>query len=347
MIKRITLLSLVSFLAFACGTKTDRPEFTEPVFEDKSMLTGSVLNDTFLFSFPRDMFLVDSLLIVRDSQKSTLNIFNKNTGEHLASFANRGRGAGEVLAVSNVNLCGDNSIMIFDSQTKKIVIYDIGKVLGGIIPNYTEFSVENTENVVWSVLPYKNGFILGGNDSRMRYGIYDPISSETHVAYTDFPTLVKDEEENWSAWQYSVNWRVKPDQTKMAVGTYIGMSMAVLDLKDGAITADTLVRMREPLYSISQGVKPKWITHDQTTLFGFRDMYVTDNYIYTIMYPAVPATDRTNLIGVFDWNISPIKQYELDNTILTFAVDEPNNTIYAVEYEDGEIFISKFDMGQS
>ena len=48
-------------------------------------------------------------------------------------------------------------------------------------------------------------------------------------------------------------------------------------------------------------------------------------------------------IFVFDWDGKPVKQYQLDCFISTFAVDETNDCLYGVFIDDID-HIYKFDL---
>ena len=67
---------------------------------------GEVLNNEFMFSWPKDILITDSLIVIHDSyiQKYGLHIFRKRDGQWLKSFGCRGRGPGEYIIINSVSL---------------------------------------------------------------------------------------------------------------------------------------------------------------------------------------------------------------------------------------------------
>lgn len=148
------------------------------------------LNDSFLFSWPRDILIIDSLLIVHDSYKQAkgFHIFDKDTGTYLKSFGEKGRGPGEFLEVSSVNYCNDgHSVSVFDPNSKKVITFDIANIMRNVKPHYREYALMKSPNFVKQLIPYGDKFIAKGNSNKMRYGIWDPSAEQFSGIYTDYP----------------------------------------------------------------------------------------------------------------------------------------------------------------
>lgn len=88
-IKRI---GIISFIVFCCQCSKHTIEYEGAIIpEQTEHLASNILNDTFLFSWPKDLMILDSLLIVHDSYQQTkcFHIFRKSNGEFLKSFGQK------------------------------------------------------------------------------------------------------------------------------------------------------------------------------------------------------------------------------------------------------------------
>ena len=121
--------------------------------------------DTFMFGGPMDIFLVDSLIIVNDfmGQEYAFHIFSKATGIHVKNFGKRGRGPGELVSVSSAAVY-NGSLVAYDANLKKMLIYNLKDVMSGEKVYDREYSlVGTTDNMVLQVIPAYDNFILAGN----------------------------------------------------------------------------------------------------------------------------------------------------------------------------------------
>lgn len=75
-------------------------------------------------------------------------------------------------------------------------------------------------------------------------------------------------------------------------------------------------------------------------IWGFEDIYVTDNYIYTLHNGKTTEENPyfSKSIKVFDWLGNPIIEYNVGVDMRCLAVDEIEKKIYAVAYEEEKDF---------
>ena len=201
------------------------------------------LNDSFMFSWPRGILIMDSLLIVHDSynQAECFHVFHKDSGTHLKSFGKKGRGPGEFMEVNSFNNNYDGrSVTVFDPNSRKIIVFDMHNILEETQPRFRELTVENAPNFVKQMLPYRGNFIAKGNDDKMRYGIWTPPSDVFSNIYVDYPRLAEDREDNWSLTDYSAKVRLSPDGRKLIAVTYIGGIMEIFDLNENGFESSTI-----------------------------------------------------------------------------------------------------------
>lgn len=342
--KHLKLL-LCIFLLFSCKSSVN-VEYVDIKLCNSPHLNGNVINDSFLFSMPRDVMMIDSLIIVFDSysDKKNLHIFNKSSGEFLKSFAHKGRAAGETLEISSVNIDGGN-IVVFDPNLRKIVKYDIRKILNDSLifdeiklPPSSHFTIQAT---VADTLVF-----LKGNNDKMRFGIFNESTSNIDVLATDYTRYVEDKEENWAIMGYGAKWDLQPDGLNMLHATYIGAIIELFKYDGSKMINYCTIPIKKPIYRIVDGAMPKWIATTQETILGFEDTYVTNKFIYLLMYGVEKNKFEQTYpqVLVFDWDGNFIKNYVFNERLTTISVDEGSSSLYGiVENENGHT-LKKYDI---
>lgn len=337
--KKICFQILFVILASACQNK--EPVFTAFECSDTERLSGKILSSTFIFSDPAEMVLVDSLLIIHDSQKkdSCFHIFNVNNGLFLKSFGHKGRGPGEVIFPASMNYSPvKQAITTYEPNLRKIVCYNIGHILNGQPPFFSEIQIKESPSFVTQAIPYENKFILRGCDDKMRFGRLDDTLKVNSI-YTDYHRIVNDQEENWAIINYTPQWAIRPDESKMVMTTYIGSIFEIFNIRDGIIEYDTIQFYYPPIYRPLKGFKPKWVGTTPETIIGCYNIYVTNEYIYTIYEGESAKKNQIHKkLILFDWKGRVHKKYEFtEGDPVSICVDEVNKKFYCVilnhEYE--------------
>ncbi|MCD8041576.1 MAG: TolB-like 6-bladed beta-propeller domain-containing protein [Tannerellaceae bacterium] len=78
----------------------------------------------------------------------------------------------------------------------------------------------------------------------------------------------------------------------------------------------------------------------RASIEGSRDAYFEPSAMgdqVIAIYSGTSALENRNWLFVFDASGNPVKYFQLDEKVFTFAVDETNTTIYVVTFEDFEI----------
>lgn len=145
---------LFYFLLLACAGCARTPEavyLNDIPVQTTENLVAEKLNDTFMFSWPRDLIIIDSFVVVYDSyvQLDAFHVFNKYSGANVANFAKKGRGPGEFIDINSVNNNHDGrSITAFDPNIRKAFIYDIINIVNDVEPKYQEVEISEAPNFV-------------------------------------------------------------------------------------------------------------------------------------------------------------------------------------------------------
>lgn len=310
-----------------------------------------ILNDTFMFGGPMDIFLVDSLIVVSDfqSHEYAFHVFDKS-GTHLCDFGRRGRGPGELVSVSSAKV-SDGRIVAYDAGLKKIIVYDLMDVMSGERTYGQEYSlVGKTDNTVFQTIPAAGDFILAGNNDKMRFGVWNPGRSIPECTYTGYPPFVSDDEVNWSIANYAVSMEYSPDNAKLVTGTYIGCTLEMFDVDETEIRRDTVryfYDFKEVGYA--KGAVPKWVVPDGKTVIGFQDIVLTPDMVYGLIW-GIESDDmekgHQKIIG-FDYAGQPVCAYTLDDILVSFDIDDTGH-IYGIavtsDFSDYCIKVYPIDM---
>lgn len=335
------ILTLI-FLIYSCSTK--EIQYTGLNVPLKKEIKGIPLNSTFIFSIPKEIIVIDSLLVIRDShnQDSCFHIFNKTNGKHLKSFGYKGRGPGEVLYPAALNYNPqDQTLTTIESNLKKIIKYNITNILSQTQPFFSEIKLNNLPFFALEAIPYKNSFIIGG--FKERFTIID-TNSQILQQFYDYPKLAPDEDENQAIFNYGPQYSLHPKGNKLVTISCIGGILEIFDLKGNKITPNTIKYLNKPIYRVIPGFKPKWIGAIPETIIGCTNIYATEEEIYCIYEGEISQDPKIALkkILVFDWEGNLILQYIIKEGIpSTIAVDE--NYLYSIiTTKDGENVLYKY-----
>lgn len=323
--------------------------------ENPQYCYGEEINSSFGFTFPSEILLTDSLIIVMSPEGSSqiLHLFEKSSGQHITSIGSKGRGPGEVIMPEAMCIDKNNLLSVYDGQFGKIVTYDLTKAIRKEPYVNEDINISKYTNSLnsqfYSETAQKLGsdFIVKGRSNTTRFL---KINEHNATLLTEtIPRIVEDSEENNAIWSFSSKWKIKPDSKKIVIGTYIGGVMQIADINSYGIRSDTLLAFEKPIYKIVDGAKPKWITHTKETVFGFEDISVTNDYIYAIKsnpYFNTEKGDKT-YVYVIDWNGIKRGVLSFDNWIYCGVVDDTNSTFYALAEKEDNYVLMKYNIKEN
>ena len=345
---KIIVFTFCAVIMISCSERKTNIKFTNEIPVPKEYkVVDSVVNDAYMFNFPQDIFIIDSLLIIHDSDggaETAFHVFRKHGGEHIMDFGFRGRGPGETLNISSVNLQND-TLYVYDANLRKLVMYDIGKAFKGE-QCWTEVPVAMTPNMVLQAVPAgENTVILCGNDGQMRFGLWDMASSDgITVTENNYPVYSEDIEADFAVANYSASVRYSETERKLVAATYIGAVMEIYDINLSGINRLFTGYYYRPVYEYAKGAVPRWVVPSEKTVIGFQDLYLTSSGIYGLIWGVKSPSINGPVPGLimFDYNGTAICRYELPDILESVAVDE-NGDIYGMALNhDMEFNIKKY-----
>lgn len=298
----------------------------------KRVLRGELLDTGFLFSFPKEMIVVDNYLVIHDAynQDSCFHIFNKENGKHLRSFGAKGRGPGEVLfpGILSFNYT-DGYFQVYEPNMKKIVRYYLDEEFPGKAVRFTENKLKKILSSVLDVYEYNDKYLLR-SDTEKRFEVMDKDSGIIYTCLC-YPDIHRDSELNRAVFNYSPCRVIRPEGDKMAMMTYIGGITEIFSLEQRRITPLNVNYLYKPIFREFEGTKPKWVASVKETVFGCNNAYATNDYIWTVYIgqTVVEGEIQPYKIIVFNWEGRPVFQYDIIEGIpQSIAVDD--NYIYCI-----------------
>lgn len=299
-----------------------------------------LLNDTSLWRYPQQMEVVDSFLIVLDEYDGYFFRVYSTDGTFLMNFGRKGQGPGELLWLNNFHLSMDRKKMYaYDDKSKKIIEYGLDSLFAKKI-TFNDYSVDRNKipkskcpTIFYDMLPLNDGkFLIKGNHTDLRYGIFDVFSKEIEPIYNSFlndSLSIDSPEEVWSLFSSMTVTKLSPDKTKMVNSTYIGGMMEIfsLDSAKKKMSLKACSFIYEPIYGCAEGAVPVYVVNNQNTQFGFEDVCVTDKLIYALLHDEGNQQEPT-FITVFDWDGNILKRIDTEKRIAKICLNENEKTMY-------------------
>lgn len=337
------LMALTVILCIGCNSKTET-EYAMPNFKEVSSAEVTVLSEElFGLSNILDVFSYRSHIIViayNRENNTLLHIFSK-TGELVCETLKRGRGPKELNWIYSFWFDQDSGrLQFFDRVQNKTVDININRILAeGAV------SISETHNQFpgWftHICPLDDGnreIIIRNIHSEadttgfVRIEMRDS-SGNTIAQHKDFPE--SDPKKRFIIYGDDMV-SVSPDGERMAIGTSWGCVLELYSIKDNL-----------QLENVEYLIKPDFIAHNgygemtENTRFGFIDIDVTDDLIYTVIdsetYPLKSRGDFSkdekrhgDNISIFGWDGRPVRKIKTDYEIKKLCVDEESGLVYAV-----------------
>lgn len=274
--------------------------------------------------------MLDTLLIVQDDYKlaDCFHIFRKSDGAFVRSFCKKGRGPGEALNVNSASVDRtQGTLTAFDQQQKKLLTFDIAKILKDETPYYQEIAVSQPPNVITRMLPRGDGqYVVKGLTAPMRWGVWNPATGQFSGIYTDFPHIGEDTETDWSLGEYAAVVHLSPDGKKLVAGTYIGAMLEVFNVADSGFIPTATRYFLAPVYRCLENATPKWAVPTDETIIGFDNIFVTDRAIFAIVWGVSDLEHNRPDIIVFAMDGTPRARYTTAESLECIAVD--GRTLY-------------------
>lgn len=348
-----TLAIIIIFL-FGCS-RNDRPSnISLDTWDFKEQITPSinVIRAGMELIEPIELISLKNHVVAYDPKNTEFTFFcyDKEFGAKSFGFGRKGQGPGEFSNAShfkNDEMVNNDTTMIeaYDSGRKRrinFVINDNGKVSDKDV-SFFETTLEY-HNI--KTISFGNDYLLKlcsrSDSGNKRFSLLD---SNFRVVdrfidfpfYSDFDQFTENERYRLTS---SVIIEVNPSRTRLVFGTKIGTQLEIFDISKLPEKMERIIVSNIELgqmISLNLPFKTKNFSipmPNRNSPMGFRDLFVTDNYIYGVhmgrkwdnLYECCDA------IKVFDLNGNEIRQYNISAPVLCIAVEEREEKIYSIIY---------------
>lgn len=297
-------------------------------------LSGSLVKEIEVFDKGNvHLLVIDSFLIVQKTREKYIQIYSTNTYKLLTEIGLFGRGPGEF---SRPELTGQIAydaftknplVYVYDTQRRRITCLDIIKC----IKNPTHINSEKTIPNVHSYLSrffYTNDsifFAIPEDGGRFLFYNYKTSKIEMKPFLPDVDFSMK----NYLLHSvYRSSCCVNKEKRLIAAAPLLLGEVDFFDL-NGNYIKSTIFESRENLKkSLAKGTKSLDPKIQIAQLVSQGDLIYGLNY-NNVAYDIYETKKYTNFkIEVFNWTGQPVKEYILDRSVLSFAVDLTNKRIY-------------------
>ncbi len=298
-------------------------------------------------------FVCDSFLIFNNfkCQDYYFYVFDIKSGEHITSFCPKGEGPGHFLS------CDESVQLLKEHGDSKMWVRDYNKQSIHLI-NITQ-SIAHQKTVCDSVICFEwskyfqypllsvffleRGKILGINQCENIYNesrrytprdlflfkeSFDNRIKEYHLYKR--PVICEDRRVEFEHFEfYNSVYRIKPDNTKLAIAMKMLGQVSIVDIKTGT---QKNYRMKGSLTFPEIGKD----LYKSRKYYG--TMAVNDEYIFAL-YLDVPMKDTHppyggHIIHVLAWDGRPVCKIRVDESIKDMALDTSNHILYATDLND-------------
>ena len=339
-------LLIINFILLVFVVSCSRATYDKQTYSHipdviKIVGTPITLPDSIFFAYPQ-MKIKDSLCCIWDQsfQKKHFHIFTFPGFEYIYSLAHVGRGYNEIIQPGDFDLT-THYLYAYDLNLKKLYSYDVKNRASKpnecidynmlklydaqrfcmIGDSLAAFYTTNIQNII---------YIIDKKGNMMDSLLKRPLLND------------------WNYHMISSSWN--------SCISFLHGNIVCATISAEVIDVVNISNKKHRIF-VGPGGKPRPLQRGNSFLpvsfFGFQNIFLTDNYIYTLFSgmtwdeyreksKAKQNTDK-NYIRVYDYNGNLINVYDTDENLLSIYVDESANKIYATVY-DNENSIYVYEM---
>lgn len=350
------IIVIITLFSLKCDSSSDVNNEPINFFDTKEDLTSKkILVDELDFNIPLEMMIKDSLLIVHDQFPigDDMYLFGainlQDLTKPITYFGREGRGPNEYSFPSSMSkISGFNDYLAINNRKlfsmsivslKKIIEYDILDSLTFINPIDYNFS---------KIVPVSDSLIIGtGFFEEGRFGLADQEGEliKTVGAYP-YPNKYPDLTNQELGMIYQSDLKINPSSNKVAISTYASANLDILEVLPDTVKFLKSLRYFAPNFestSKNGRLSAQALPNNKS---GFIHTAVSSTYIYLLYSGAERSQGLDSYLSgyrvlKYDWDGTPISQYNLDKDVTMISVDEQDRFIIGINRneESGPILL--------
>ena len=336
-LKKLALLLPIFCGAYSCSNPHKQVSETYSSFGQTESLNSERHKVGDILMYPRNLFLTDSTIVVYNEKTDTIfQVFDKHSFTFQYSFGRKGEGPNEfVNSINHWVEVKKDGITLLDVFRLKEISLKNGQ------PVIQTYGVPHKASYFNNLIALKDSAYVcdaGLEEEKGRFMLIRPDS--TTQFFGEYPESSERFESVLMRNQAYVSTLVgHPEGEKFAAFYCNTRGFSIFDAS-GKLLHQIKLDIQPQEKEISTNAEQRYMH----TIAA----YATNDYIYTLnldmTFEEIAAQKQNPNIQVFSWEGEPLKQYNLDCYISSFAVDESNATIYGVFAEDENATIYTFKM---
>lgn len=321
------ILYFITIFIICLSCKNEKYNYISPTFPIKYKATTTIITAEVMFSYYMQPILIDSILIVPDVNRDTMfYLYNIHSGKLMKNTGIKGRGPGELSLPTKFSMdYSKNQLYVFDYAKKSIIQYNLKYIA-------------NDTNLPFKEIPLSDPLLQENEISFLRDSLYISSNGKHRLLIASARKEIEANNDhfhpiamNTKLWNsFLQTWAchiTNPSGDKYVCATSLGGIMEIYSLTP-KITLTKRLLFFEPKFTQEKNR----FTPSSEAIYGFRNIFASDNYIYATVFAKQNPTQYPNLIWQFDWFGNPIASIECPYEIGNFTVDENNKKIYAITY---------------
>ncbi len=356
--KQIQSLGLIVLILFSsCKTNDNSLEgYFKGTFTNLSSNTVKI--DSIFYANPMDVVLLDTLLVFYDkftdnNETNYFTLLDIKNRKLIRRFGRDGKGPNEIMYPTSIDIDKkDSSFVMFFPATNNIMKYSLADLIrkpaGPIVHQGTRFEkssqkvgyttvakLQGVDQYLGPGLFEKGKYAISNFDGKMDSIIGEYVKSQDQKRMSNIQLAM--------GYQGDVNSH--PFLPKCA---YFCVSCDLIEVIDCSVGKSYPIKRFQSYYPDFKA-QPSSVAHNATSPLGFIGSYVTARYIYGLYSGKAFAEygnmfAKSNKLYVFDWDLTPIRAYELDHQIQCIAVSDDDQELYSTAIVNDEMELVKWSL---
>jgi hypothetical protein len=345
-VSKIEFFILTIFVVFMISCKEhNKNTFTKEIkntfTKDLKNISGELMTFDCLVGRPYSMVCYDTLLFICDHyEQKALTVLDIKNNRFVQRGLGIGNGPGEVMGSLKISVSSEQKeLYIFQMQSGGFNIYDLSDNNCNLILKESVRIEDRPANAIAT----RNNLVGIGPFEEGRYHLYDK-KGVFMAGIGKYPFSGEKMDIQARFFLYQGYLYAQPNGTRFVLGSSYSDNLEFYEISDSQEAQ--LIKKYE-----TRNVQAKYnnsVVPDDNCVLGYKGAYGSEKFCYMLYSGRTYAENNhkrlgASLIFVFDWDGNFVKSFQLDNDVMTFCIDEKNNTIYGIVLNE-EYDIMKFKM---